>query len=224
MNRRNLFADFIGDNPSAPKSTFTPHPASLGASVFTNASLRTHQNKEVKFYDDLIKGREVIINMMYATCESACPLITSKLIKVHESLKDRMGKDLFIYSISLKPEQDDPAALKKFAEMHGAAGLPGWLFLTGDPYDIETIRYRLFRWDHIKFDLDLDIHASMLRIINDATNCWTMVTPDAGMYTILQHISWADPPKSLEQRLEENKAIQEKINKEVKQYGYRKTT
>ncbi|MBO0725553.1 MAG: SCO family protein [Blastocatellia bacterium] len=224
MNRRNLFANFAGDDPSAPKSPFTPHPASLGARVFTNASLRTHENKEVRFYDDLIMGRQVIINMMYATCTSACPLVTSKLIKVHEALKDRMGKDLFIYSISLKPEQDDPAALKKFAEMHGAANLPGWLFLTGDPYDIETIRFRLFRWDHIKFDLDVDIHASMLRIINDATNCWTMTTPDASMYTILQHISWADPPKSLEERLEENKAIQERINKEVKQYGYRKTT
>ena len=224
MNRRNLFANIAGDNPSAPKSPFAPHPASLGASVFTNALLRTHENKEVKFYDELIKGRQVIINLMYANCDSACPIITSKLVKVHEALKDRMGKDLFMYSITLKPEQDDPAALKKFAEMHGAANLPGWSFLTGDPYDIETIRYRLFRWDHIKFDLDPDVHASMLRIINDATNCWTMAIPQSSMYTILQHISWADPPKSLEERLEENKASQEKINKEVKQYGYRKTT
>jgi protein SCO1 len=223
MSRRNLFANFVGDNPPARKSAFTPHPASLGASLFTNALLRTHENKEVKFYDELIKGRQVIINLMYANCDSACPIITSKLVKVHEALKDRMGNDLFMYSITVKPEQDDPAALKKFAEMHGAANLPGWLFLTGDPYDIETIRYRLFRWDHIKFDLDPDVHASMVRIINDATNCWTMAIPQASMYTILQHISWADPPKSLEERLEENKAIQEKINKEVKQYGYRKT-
>ncbi|HEY7181801.1 MAG TPA: SCO family protein [Blastocatellia bacterium] len=224
MNRRNLFANFAGDKPSAPKSPFTPHPASLGASHFTNALLRTHENKEVRFYDDLIKGRQVIINEMYANCTSACPVITSKLIRIHKALKDRMGKDLFIYSLSLKPEQDDPAALKKFAEMHGAANLPGWLFLTGDPFDIETIRFRLFRWEHIKFDLDLDLHAGMLRIINDATNCWTNVSPDASMFTILEHISWADPPKSLEQRLEENKVIQERINKEVKTYGYRTTT
>jgi len=224
MNRRNLFANFAPDKPSVGKSPSAPHPASLGASLFTNASLRTHENKEVKFYDDLIKGRQVIINLMYANCEGACPLITSKLVKVHQALKDRMGKDLFIYSITLKPEQDDPAALKKFAEMHGAANLPGWLFLTGDPYDIETIRFRLFRWDHINLDLDLNLHAAMLRIINDATNCWTMAIPQASLFTILQHISWADPPKSLEETLEENKAIQEKIDKEIKQYGYRKTT
>jgi protein SCO1/2 len=223
MNRRTLFANFAGDKPATHKSSFTPHPASPGPSIFTNALLRTHENKEVRFYDDLIKGRQTLINMMYATCDSACPLVIAKLAKVHESLKDRMGKDLFMYSITMKPEQDDPAALRNFAEMHGAANLPGWTFLTGDPYDIETIRYRLFRWDHIKFDLDLDLHASMLRIINDATNCWTGVDPQASMYTVLQHISWADPPKSFEERLKENKAIQEKINKEVKKYGYRKT-
>lgn len=218
MNRRDLFKSFASD-----RSSFVPHPASLGVGHFTNALLRTHEDKQVKFYDDLIRGRQVIINMMYASCQSACPVVTSKMIKVYRELKDRMGKDLFMYSISLKPEQDDPAALKQFAEMHRAL-LPGWTFLTGDPYDIDTIRYRLFRWDHIKLDLDLDFHTSMLRIINDSTNCWTMVTPHASMFTVLQHISWADPPKSLEQRIEENKAIQERINREVKLYGYRKTT
>jgi protein SCO1/2 len=176
----------------------------------------------VRFYDDLIKDKQVIINMMYADCEGFCPTVTANLIKVYQALKDRMGKDLFMYSISLKPEQDDPAALRRFAEMHRAL-LPGWTFLTGDPYDIETLRYRLFRWDHIKFDLDLDIHAGMLRIINDATDCWTMVTPMASTYTILQHIAWADPPRSFEERFKENKALQEKIDREVKQHGYRRT-
>jgi protein SCO1 len=218
MNRRELFGNFARDG-----SPFMPHPASLGAGHFTNALLRTHEDKQVKFYDDLIRGRQMIINMMYANCQSACPVVTSKLVKIYRGLKDRMGKDLFMYSITLKPEQDDPASLKRFAEMHGAL-LPGWSFLTGDPYDIETIRYRLFRWDHIKLDADLDFHTGMLRIINDSTNCWTMVNPHASMFTVLQHISWADPPKTLEQRIEENKAVQERINKEVKLYGYRKTT
>ena len=84
-------------------------------------------------------------------------MVTEKLAQVHRAMKDRMGKDLFMYSITLYPEQDDPAALKKFATMHGAL-LPGWTFLTGDPYDIETIRYRLFRENHIKFDLDPGFH------------------------------------------------------------------
>jgi len=224
MHRRSLFANFMSDKPVEGKTSFKPHPASKGAKRFTNALLRTHEDKEVRFYDDLIKGRQAIINMMYANCEGACPLITSTLVKVHKHYKERMGKDLFMYSITLKPEQDDPAALKKFATMHGAVNLPGWTFLTGDPFDIKTIRFNLFRINHVNFDLDLDFHASKLRIVNDAENIYTHVNPYSSMFTILQHISWADPPKSFEEQLKENIEIQKRIDREVKEYGYRRTT
>lgn len=216
MNRRELFASFAGG-----AAVCEPTSRPCGASLFSNAILRTHDNAPVRFYDDMIRGRQVVINMMYATCEGLCPIITSRLVQVHQALKERMGKDLFMHSITLKPETDDPAALKAFAEMHGAL-LPGWTFLTGDPYDIETIRFRLFRMDHLKFDTDPTMHTSMLRIVNDATGCWTCVAPLASMRTVVQHISWADPPQSLAQRLEANRTLQREIDAEVKKYGYRK--
>lgn len=217
MKRRALFAGFSGDQ--APRE---PHVASPGVARFTNALLRTHENKQVRFYDDLIKGKQVILNLMYATCDGICPTTAMNLIKVHQALKDRMGRDLFMYSISIKPEEDDPATLKNFAEMHGAL-LPGWLFLTGDAYDIETIRFNLFRWDHIKFDTDPDSHTGMLRIINDSTNRWTEVSALGSTFTVLKHISWADPAKTFKQMVAENEALQKKIDLEVKAYGYRKT-
>ena len=216
MNRRKFFTGFAG--VTAPHE---PHKASPGAGLFTNALLRTHENKQVRFYDDLIKGKQVVINLMYATCEGFCPTITGRLIKVHEALKDRMGKDLFMYSMTVKPEVDDPEALMHFAEMHQAL-LPGWTFLTGDPYDIETIRFRLFRMDHIAIDTDLNSHTSSLRIINDATNRWLEVNPLASLHTVLKNISMAGPSKSLKEKLEDNKRLQEEIDKEVKKYGYRK--
>jgi protein SCO1/2 len=198
-----------------------PATGACGANLFTNALVRTHEGRQVRFYDDLIKGRQVIVNMMYATCDGLCPAITSRLVQVHGALKARMGRDLFLCSITIKPEKDDAPALKAFADMHGAL-LPGWTFVTGDPYDIETIRYRLFRMDHIKLDADPESHTGMLRIVNDATNCWTCVSPMASRYTVLEHISWADPPKTLRQRLEDNRRLQEQIDEEVKRYGYRK--
>jgi protein SCO1 len=217
MKRRGLFTNFLSDKPPAE-----PHVASPGPAIFTNALLRTHENKQVRFYDDLIKGRQVMINLMYATCEGACPIITARLVKVYEALKDRMGKDLFMYSMTIKPEDDDPAALMHFAEMHGAL-LPGWTFLTGDPYDLETIRFRLFRMDHIALDLSPNSHTSSLRIINDSTNRWVEANPMASLNTVLKVVSFADPSKSFQQKIEENRALQEKINKERKMYGYRKT-
>jgi protein SCO1/2 len=220
MRRRKFLTGFTDSKP--PDEVFKPHRGSPGPAVLTNALLRTHENKEVRFYDDLVRGRQVLINLMYADCSSACPAVTSRLIKVYEELKDRMGKNLFMYSITVKPEEDTPAKMKHYAEMHGA-NLPGWTFLTGDPYDIETIRYRLFGMDHIMVDLDIYSHTSFLRIINDATNRWLHVDPMASLSTVMTKISFANPPISFAEKLERNKKLQEKINNEVKKYGYRKT-
>jgi protein SCO1/2 len=216
MNRRELFSSSTGADACVAGSRI-----SGGAELIPNVALRTHENAQVRFYDDLVRGRQVIINMMYANCEGFCPAITTRLVEVHRALADRMGRDLFMCSITLKPAEDDPAALKAFAEMHGAL-LPGWTFLTGDPYDIETLRFALFRHDHIKFDLDLDAHTGKLRIINDSINRWTHVAPLASKATVLQHISWADPPKTLQQRLQDNRKLQQQINREVELFGYRK--
>ena len=200
---------------------FEPHPASPGVSKYTNAVLRTQDNKEVKFYDDLIKGKQVVINMMYAECHGACPLVTTVMKRTYRDLKDRMGKDLFFYSITVKPQDDTPAALKHYAQMR-KADLPGWYFLTGDAYDIETIRFRLFGMSHPGFDLDFAMHSGMFRIINDATNTWGNAQAFASQRNILKRISWADPPKSYAQRVVENKALQAAIYKDVKKYGYRR--
>src|SRR5437870_6607051 len=51
---------------------------------FPNVVLRTHENKRVRFYDDLIKNKIVAINFMYAHCEGVCPRITSNLEKRSE--------------------------------------------------------------------------------------------------------------------------------------------
>ena len=201
--------------------TFVPHPASPGATRFTNVALRTHDNQEVPFYDDLIRGKQAVINFMYAECNGACPLVTRTLITTYNTLKDRMGKDLFFYSITVKPKDDTPAALKHYAKTR-KADLPGWYFLTGNPYDIETVRFRLFGMNHPGFDLDSAMHAGSLRIVNDATNCWTMAEAFSSQKNILKHIHWADPQKSYAERVADSRARQVLINNDIKKYGYRR--
>src|SRR5678815_1802194 len=89
------------DRRSMLNKVFTPHRYSQGAAKFTNAVLRTQDNKEVRFYDDLIKGKQCVINLMYAQCHGACPLVTTVMKRTYRDLKDRMGKDLFFYSCLL---------------------------------------------------------------------------------------------------------------------------
>ena len=207
------------DRRSLLTKVFTPHPNSQGAAKFTNAVLRTHDNKEVKFYDDLIRGKQVVINMMYAQCHGACPLVTTVMKRTYRDLKDRMGKDLFFYSISVKPQDDTPAALKHYAQTRNV-DLPGWYFLTGDQYDIDTIRFRLFSMNHPGIDLDFAMHSGSFRIINDATNYWGHAQAFASQENIMQRISWADPMKTHAEWAAINRARQIEINKDVKKYGY----
>ena len=209
------------DRRSILTRVFEPHPASPGPSRYTNAVLRTQDNKEVRFYDDLIRGKQAVINFMYAECHGACPLVTQTLKKTYMQLKHRMGKDLFFYSISTKPQDDTPAALKHYAKTR-KADLPGWYFLTGDSYDIETIRFRLFGMSHPGFDLDDSMHAGMLRIINDGRNSWGMAQAFATQKNILKRIEWQDLPKSYAQRVVESRARQVRILEDVKKYGYRR--
>lgn len=208
MNRRQLFTNFA-------KSAACSVSASLGPEFFTNAVFRTHENKEVKFYDDLIKGKHVVINFMYTRCEGSCPVTTANLVRVQETLKDRIGRDIFMYSISLKPEEDDPATLKEYAEMHRVK--PGWLFLTGSRYDTDTLRLRLLAEHHPAIDLNPDQHTIMLRVINDPINRWFCCPAQASVNTIVQTVLWADRPKPLSVRLRENAIAQARIDKIQKQ-------
>jgi protein SCO1/2 len=161
-------------------------------SYLTNALLTNHDGRQFKFYDDLLKGKITLVNMMYAKCDGICPAVTSNLKRVYAGLKGRIGLDTFMYSITLKPEQDSPVAMKNFAQMH-RADLPGWHFLTGDPDEIETIRFRLFRWDHPGLDNNVDQHTGMLFLFNDtlSRNCKTPAM--ASVRQILETVSWMDP-------------------------------
>ena len=217
MKRRELFTS-IGQTSA---SVCRPGARRM-ASLIPNVPFRTQDDKEVRFYDDIIKGKQVMVMMMYASCETFCPAATKRMVELHhQALAHRMGKDLFIVNISLKPDEDDPAALKAYAQVHGAS-LPGWVFLTGDRYDVDTLRYKFFSHDHIGIDIDEDLHAGSMKIINDSAARWVHADAFASTRTLLDHIQWTDPLKSRPERLRDNRRLQEQINREIELYGYRK--
>jgi protein SCO1 len=108
---------------------------------FPNVPLITQDGKTVHFYDDLLKGKIVVIDLIYTNCQYACPLETARMAQVQRMLGDRVGKEIFFYSISIDPERDTPQQLKAYAEKFHAG--PGWLFLTGKKDDIELISKKL---------------------------------------------------------------------------------
>jgi cytochrome oxidase Cu insertion factor (SCO1/SenC/PrrC family) len=112
-----------------------------GANYFPNVPLVTHEGRTVRFFDDLIKGKVVAINFVFTGCSASCPMETARLRQVQELLADRMGKDVFFYSISIDPDNDTPQALKHYAAKFDVG--PGWTFLTGRSQDIDLLRRKL---------------------------------------------------------------------------------
>jgi len=162
---------------------------------FPNLVLTTHEGKKVRFYDDLLKDKIVLINMMYAKCEGVCTPVTMNLKQVQKLLGNRVGKDIFIYSISLKPEEDTPMMLKHYAEMYRVG--PGWLFLTGAPNDIETLRRKLgFTNPDPKLDADKTQHIGMVRYGNEALQLWAACPGMADPSWLAESVSWVDWPKT----------------------------
>jgi protein SCO1 len=133
--------DHAAHPAAAPAAAPAPVASRYGAGYFPNVALVTQDGKTVRFYDDLLKGKSVAVNIIYTNCTNECPLETARLAQLQRLLGARMGKDIFFYSISIDPEHDTPQVLKAYMEKFGVG--PGWTFLTGDAADIRAVTKKL---------------------------------------------------------------------------------
>jgi cytochrome oxidase Cu insertion factor (SCO1/SenC/PrrC family) len=156
-----------------------------GETYFPNVELTTHEGEKVRFFDDLIEGKVVMINFIYTRCPDACPLETARLSEVREILGDRVGQDVFMYSISIDPDYDTPEVLKEFTQMYQIG--PGWKFLTGDEEDILLLRRKLGLYIAEVNKDPFDHNLSMI-IGNQATGRWMKRSPFENPYILATEI------------------------------------
>jgi len=146
-----------------------------GAQYFPNTELTTQDGEKVRFFDDVIEGKTVAINFIYTSCKNSCPAETAKMRQVQTLLGDRVGKDVFMYSISIDPEHDTPEVLKAYAEKFHAG--PGWTFLTGDREEIILLRKKLGLFIAELSDENPDDHNVSLLVGNQPTGRWIKRSP-----------------------------------------------
>jgi protein SCO1/2 len=136
-----------------------------GEAYIPNLTVTTQNAKPVRFYDDLVKGKIVIISFIYTSCTDICPLTTARIAQLEDKLGDLVGRDVFILSMTVDPERDTPERLKEYAEAFGAG--PGWSFVTGKPEDIRAINYKFGERSQV-----LSEHRNEIVLGNDATGEW----------------------------------------------------
>jgi protein SCO1/2 len=82
----------------------------------------------VNFAHELDDGRPVLLDFIYTTCTTICPVMTQTFAEVQK----RLGRDaakVKMVSVSIDPEEDTPARLTEYAKRYQAGGQ--WAFYTG---------------------------------------------------------------------------------------------
>ncbi len=134
---------FAGAGLVSAVTTPTPAPAladdpraRLRRKRLHNLPLLTQDGRTVRFYDDVVKDRKVVISVMYSGCSNICTPATRNLMEARERLGD-WGRDIHFVSITLTPLSDTPAELRAYKKAHGIGA--DWTFLTGQPAHVEQV-------------------------------------------------------------------------------------
>ena len=182
---------------SAKRGGAAARPGHMGGAErrrarFPNVPLIDHEGKVVRFYDDLVKDKTVLINFMYTRCNDGCPMNTANLKKVQKELGDRVGRDIFMYSLSLEPEHDTPEKLATYAEHFKVA--PGWRFLTGTQAHLEQLRQALgFVNPDPVLDKDRNQHIGGVRMGIEPLERWMLAPALANAKYLARYVEWMEP-------------------------------
>lgn len=153
------------------------------ATYFTELELQTQDGRPVRFYSDVLQGRTVLINVIYASCKDACPLLTQQLNEVRAHLPaDMFGKQVFFVSLTSDPANDTPQALKEFAKKQGA-DVPGWTFLTGRKDRVDHILKKLGQYSET-----VEGHSTLFIAGNVPAKRWSKIRPDAAAAAIAERL------------------------------------
>jgi protein SCO1/2 len=126
--------------PAAP----VPRPANAARSAVSgpqagipDVALLDQRGRRVRFRSDVLRDQVVVIDFVFTTCATVCPLLSSSFARLQQRLGDRLAHGVHLVSISIDPVRDTPERLRTYAARYGAG--PAWTWLTGPKNDVERV-------------------------------------------------------------------------------------
>jgi protein SCO1/2 len=145
-----------------------PRAGSPVQRYFGDVELTDQDGKQLRLYTDILKGNVVIINSFFSTCSGVCKVTIPVMKELQENFGDRVGREIRLVSITVDPEIDTPAVLKRYADGIGAKS--GWEFLTGHKQAVDQVLYKLGFYVDAKED-----HSNIFIVGNEPTGLWKKV-------------------------------------------------
>lgn len=164
--------------PAQGDGGMTDEEEAKAREYFTDLPVLDQNGQELRFYSDVLRGRTVLIDFIYTSCEDACPIATAKLNQLRETLGERFGKEVFFISFTVDPARDTPNHMKAFAQEQNA-DVPGWIWLTGKPEHVNTIIKRFGQYSK-----NIESHTTLMIAGNVPNRHWTKIKPMADVSQI----------------------------------------
>ena len=87
-----------------------------------------------------LKGKPLVVSMIYTSCHHVCPMITRSLGESVSAARDALGDDSFtVVSVGFDWQVDTPERMRQFAKQQGVSDVAGWYFLASDPRTVEAL-------------------------------------------------------------------------------------
>lgn len=143
----------------------TAAAATVASVMLHNSILLTQDGDAVHFVDDVIDDRIVVIDFVYTTCTTVCPVLSAIFAQVQNRLGDRLGTDVHLVSVSVDPNRDTPERLKAYAD--SLKSRPGWVWLTGEKIAVDDVLRGLGAYTP-----DFADHPSMILVGDARSGTW----------------------------------------------------
>jgi len=112
--------------------------APADASVTLEEIALVDQHGEARrFRSEVVGDRILVMDFIFTTCTTICPLLSSRMARLQERLGERLGRDVYLVSVSVDPGRDTPRKLLAYAKRWKAR--PGWTFLTGPKPEVDAV-------------------------------------------------------------------------------------
>ena len=105
--------------------------------VLRDTALVDASGKRVRLPQDVIGERIAVVNFVYTSCTTVCPVSSATFQQLQQRLGARLGKEVVLVSITVDPLRDTPQRLRQFAAHYDARD--GWAWLTGAKPDVDGV-------------------------------------------------------------------------------------
>lgn len=175
-----------------PKGATSPPTQARGGQYFPDVEVISHEGKSYRLYTDLInQDRVVMVNFMSINNHDRYP-VCDHLNAIVERMGDRMGKDVFLYSITTNPVDDTPARLRELSSRYG--NKQGWYFLASARNAVKEVSDRLHRHKghskHHNNDFDFGHPTRMVHYGNGQVGLWGAFGADSTPEFVAERLSW----------------------------------